>query len=74
MQEYNDLGRASREAEKPSGGTRQSTSSKGFFLSKGNWNKSNERKYTFNALDTNVQTVFFWGKKFLVPTVSTVSF
>lgn len=42
------LGRASREAESPSGGHGQSTSSKGFLVSKGNWNKSNERKkYTF---------------------------
>lgn len=37
------LGRASREAESFSGGHGQSTSSKGFLLSKGNWNKSNER-------------------------------
>lgn len=37
------LGRASREAESPSGGHGQSTSSKGFLLSKGNWNKSSER-------------------------------
>lgn len=44
------LGRASREAESPSGGHGQSTSSKGFLLSKGNWNKSNERKIHFYEL------------------------
>lgn len=38
------LGRASREAESPSGGHVQSTASKGFLLSKGNWNKLSERK------------------------------
>lgn len=42
------LGRASREAESPSGGHGQSTSSRGYLMSKGNWNKSSERKkYTF---------------------------
>lgn len=44
------LGRASREAESPSGGHGQSTSSKGFLLSKGNWNKSSERKIHFDEL------------------------
>lgn len=37
------LGRASREAESPSGGHGQSTSSRGYLMSKGNWNKSSER-------------------------------
>ena len=42
------LGRASREAESFSGGHGQSTSSRGYLMSKGNWNKSSERKkYTF---------------------------
>lgn len=68
------LGRASREAESPSGGHGQSTSSKGFLLSKGNWNKSNERKNTLSYFDTNVRKLYFWGKKVSVPTVSTVSF
>lgn len=68
------LGRASREAESPSGGHGQSTSSKGFLLSKGNWNKSNERKNTLSLFDTNVRKLYFWGKKVSVPTVSTVSF
>ena len=68
------LGRASREAESPSGGHGQSTSSKGFLLSKGNWNKSNERKNTLSHFDTNVRKLYFWGKKVSVPTVSTVSF
>lgn len=67
-------GRASREAESPSGGHGQSTSSKGFLLSKGNWNKSNERKNTLSHFDTNVRKLYFWGKKVSVPTVSTVSF
>ena len=68
------LGRASREAESPSGGHGQSTSSKGFLLSKGNWNKSSERKNTLSHFDTNVRKLYFWGKKVSVPTVSTVSF
>lgn len=68
------LGRASREAESPSGGHGQSTSSKGFLLSKGNWNKSNERKNTLSYFDTNVRKLYFWAKKVSVPTVSTVSF
>jgi hypothetical protein len=68
------LGRASREAESPSGGHGQSTSSKGFLLSKGNWNKSNERKNTLSLFDTNVRKLYFWGQKVSVPTVSTVSF
>lgn len=68
------LGRASREAESPSGGHGQSTSSKGFLLSKGNWNKSNERKNTLSHFNTNVRKLYFWGKKVSVPTVSTVSF
>ena len=68
------LGRASREAESPSGGHGQSTSSKGFLLSKGNWNKSNERKNTLSLFDTNVRKLYFWAKKVSVPTVSTVSF
>lgn len=68
------LGRASREAESPSGGHGQSTSSKGFLLSKGNWNKSNERKNTLSHFDTNVRKLYFWGEKVSVPTVSTVSF
>jgi hypothetical protein len=68
------LGRASREAESPSGGHGQSTSSKGFLLSKGNWNKSNERKNTLSLFNTNVRKLYFWGKKVSVPTVSTVSF
>lgn len=38
------LGRASREAESPSGRHGQSTASKGFLSSKGNWNKLSERK------------------------------
>ena len=38
------LGRASREAEGPSGRHGQSTASKGFLSSKGNWNKLSERK------------------------------
>ena len=38
------LGCASREAESPSGRHGQSTASKGFLSSKGNWNKSSERK------------------------------
>lgn len=67
-------GRASREAESPSGGHGQSTSSKGFLLSKGNWNKSNERKNTLSHFDTNVRKLYFWAKKVSVPTVSTVSF
>ncbi len=29
------------------------------FLSKGNWNKSNERKYTFSHFDTNVRKLYF---------------
>lgn len=37
------LGRASREAESPSGRHGQSTASKGFLSSKGNWNKLSER-------------------------------
>ena len=68
------LGRASREAESPSGGHGQSTSSKGFLLSKGNWNKSNERKNTLSYFNTNVRKLYFWAKKVSVPTVSTVSF
>lgn len=68
------LGRASREAESPSGGHGQSTSSKGFLVSKGNWNKSNERKNTLSYFDTNVRKLYFWAKKVSVPTVSTVSF
>lgn len=68
------LGRASREAESPSGGHGQSTSSKGFLLSKGNWNKSSERKNTLSYFDTNVRKLYFWAKKVSVPTVSTVSF
>lgn len=68
------LGRASREAESFSGGHGQSTSSKGFLLSKGNWNKSNERKNTLSLFDTNVRKLYFWAKKVSVPTVSTVSF
>lgn len=68
------LGRASREAESPSGGHGQSTSSKGFLLSKGNWNKLNERKNTLSHFNTNVRKLYFWGKKVSVPTVSTVSF
>ena len=68
------LGRASREAESPSGGHGQSTSSKGFLLSKGNWNKSSERKNTLLHFDTNVRKLYFWAKKVSVPTVSTVSF
>lgn len=68
------LGRASREAESPSGGHGQSTSSKGFLLSKGNWNKSNERKNTLSLFNTNVRKLYFWAKKVSVPTVSTVSF
>ena len=38
------LGRASREAESFSGGHGQSTSSRGYLMSKGNWNKLSERK------------------------------
>lgn len=37
------LGRASREAESLSGGHGQSTPSRGYLMSKGNWNKLNER-------------------------------
>lgn len=68
------LGRASREAESLSVGHGQSTSSKGFLLSKGNWNKSNERKNTLSYFNTNVRKLYFWAKKVSVPTVSTVSF
>ena len=38
------LGRASREAESPSGRHGQSTASKGFLSSKGNWNKLKRTK------------------------------
>ena len=68
------LGRASREAESLSGGHGQSTSSRGYLMSKGNWNKSSERKNTLSHFDTNVRKLYFWGKKVSVPTVSTVSF
>ena len=37
------LGRASREAESLSVGHGQSTPSRGYLMSKGNWNKSSER-------------------------------
>ncbi len=39
--------RASREAESPSGGHGRSIRQAGFLVNQGNWNKSNERKYTF---------------------------
>lgn len=38
------LGRASREAESLSVGHGQSTTSRGYLMSKGNWNKLSERK------------------------------
>ncbi len=53
-----------------SGGHGQSTS-KGFLPSKRNWNKSNERKYTFTF---NECAQPYFGVKVSVPTVSTVSF
>lgn len=69
------LGRASREAESLSGGHGQSTTSRGYLMSKGNWNKSSERKKnTLSYFNTNVRKLYFWGKKVSVPTVSTVSF
>lgn len=45
------LGRASREAESPSGRHGQSTASKGFLSSKGNWNKSSERVHFSSTLE-----------------------
>lgn len=41
---------ASREAESPSGRHGQSTASKGFLSSKGNWNKLSERVFFFTHI------------------------
>ena len=83
------LGRASREAESPSGGHGQSTSSKGFLLSKGNWNKSNERKIHFHGLIRNsancikytfipqyelAQSVFLGSKSFCIYCINCIFF
>lgn len=68
------LGRASREAESPSGGHGQSTSSKGFLLSKGNWNKLNERKIHFHTQHELAQSVFLGSKSFCIYCINCIFF
>lgn len=66
------LGRASREAESLSVGHGQSTTSRGYLMSKGNWNKLSERK-CINCIYFLKSLLYqrFWN---INKTVLTVSF